>query len=148
MIDVAATRLPPTFWTMSAKTVVVVTTLMAAAAAVGGPPEPAAGEPAAGPQPVDASIASAAKAISFARPVVSVLVRLSLSNERTSFSKWWVSGGVSESVGGRRLRLAMAAETEQLEAMRLDRVAAPTSDLGDDSGEAAVLDPAGPTAAR
>src|SRR5256885_13126518 len=54
MIEVAATRDPPTFWTMSAKTVVVVTTLRAPGPAVG-PAEPAAvGDPDAAWQPASA----------------------------------------------------------------------------------------------
>jgi hypothetical protein len=50
MIEVAATRLPPTFWTMSAKTVVVVTTLRASGPGVI-PAELAPGFPDPAPDP-------------------------------------------------------------------------------------------------
>src|SRR5260370_14537339 len=99
MIEGATARLPPTFWTMSAKTVVVATTLMASAAAVGGPPEPAADELAAGPQPLDASIAIAVNTIRGARAAGFVVLRLTLIDGRTSFSMLCSAGGQRGSRG-------------------------------------------------
>src|SRR5438552_6377611 len=78
MIEVAATRLPPTFWTMSANTVVVVTTLMAPGPGVATEPVVALGEL---PDPWHAARAIAATATIVTRCVM----RLSLIYWRILF---------------------------------------------------------------
>src|SRR4029079_14072398 len=87
MMDVTDTRDPPTFRTMSAKTVVIVTT---SSVAPDGSPLPAAGpaEPEPGPQ---ATVRGATRSAVAARTWTAVAVRamtlrLSLTTSRTGFS--------------------------------------------------------------
>src|SRR4051794_25681935 len=79
-MDLALTRAPPTFWTMSAKRVVVVTTFKAFGAAneaLDGAPETAGFDE---PAPEQEARAKATRATSAVRPL---LMRLSLTERRT-----------------------------------------------------------------
>src|SRR6266540_3745403 len=125
MTEVTDTRSPPTFCTMSAKTVVVAMTFIL----------PVAGSDAFSPHATSTT------------PVMITRATLGADRLRLSLNGWfmWSFGWSSVRVGGRSgvrrgLGLAVAAEPEELEPMRLDPVAAAPCDLRNGLGNARILD--------